>query len=285
MIFKLQEYKRRAILPFAGLVLAGYYVLVFLPLAHHTRGLDAPLQQQWNGLALSLGLTNTDTLDFQRITNQLSQTRQALARLQEARKKAAARFDLGSALRAKMNPPFQLYEFEYERGKRRDELAGLAKARQVALDAPVLDGLPEYTLDVRQPALLWPALAMVNGFLNLAVESKVSAIHCLESSLAFTNAWTPSSASPSSSSGSAAARVAPIPFQVELTGPVAGVLRLLQGLPLREEELRAVGFTNAPAGKLPLLLDRLIIRKQSPDKPDEVRVALRLVGFVFQDWR
>jgi hypothetical protein len=54
-------------------------------------------------------------------------------------------------------------------------------------------------------------------------------------------------------------------------------------LPLRADELRAAGLPEAPVDKPPLFVDRLIIRKQSPDKPDEVRVWLRVVGFVLRE--
>jgi hypothetical protein len=269
----LREYKRGAVVPLAGLALAGYYLLVFLPLVHRADAIEDRLMQDWKKLTTALDQTNAVALDFRRINNQIQETRQALAELKDARKQASAHFDLSPGLRAKMKPPFQLVEFENERGKEMDELSSLAKQQQVALEPAVLAGFPEYTIDVQQPALLWPALSLVDGLLVTAIQCKVTAIHALESPLVFTNAPLPD----------AALRPAQIPLQFEFTGPVAGVLRLVQSLPLRGEELRAAGFTNAPPGKLPLLLDRLIIKKQSPDKPDEVRVGLRLIGFVFQE--
>jgi hypothetical protein len=61
------------------------------------------------------------------------------------------------------------------------------------------------------------------------------------------------------------------------------VLRLVRCLPLRGDELPAAGLTNGPPGKLPLLLDRFILKKQSPDTPNEVRAGLIVVGFVFTE--
>ncbi len=270
----LREYQRGAVVPLAGIVLAAYYLLVFLPLAHRADAIEGRLSNEWRQLTDALGQkTNTVALDFQLISSHLDETRKALAALQDARKQAAAHFELGPALRAKMTPPFQLVEFENERGKKMDELSSLAKEQQVALEPAALAGFPEYTLDVQQPALLWPALSLVDGLLVTAVQCKVTAICALESPLVFTNVPSPD----------AAGRLAQIPLQLEVVGPVANVLRLVRGLPLRGSELRAAGFTNAPPGKLPLLLDRLIIKKQSPDKPDEVRVALRVLGFVFPE--
>lgn len=269
----LQEFKRRALVPLAGLALAAYYLTIFSPLGPRLENLDARLRQSWKGLASALEQTNATTLDFQHITNGLSEIRQALATLEDARTKAAARFELSPALRAKMNGDFMVVEYENERSKKRDELGKLATQQQVTVEPAVFAGFPEYTMDVQQPALLWPALSMVEGLLALALESKVTAVHTLDSPLVFTNNPT----------APATGRLAQIPLQVELTGSAAAVFRLLQGLPLRGDELRAAGLPDLPGGKLPLLLDRLILRKQSPDKPDEVRVWLRLVGFVFQE--
>jgi hypothetical protein len=42
-------------------------------------------------------------------------------------------------------------------------------------------------------------------------------------------------------------------------------------------------LAEAPPEKPALFIDRLVIKKQSPDKPDEVRVWMRLVGFVLRD--
>ena len=269
-----REYKRGALVPLAGIALAAYYLLVFLPLAHRADALEDRLSNQWNQLTAALGQkTNVVALDFQRITNQLRETRQAIAVLQDATKQAAARFELGHELRARMNARFRNAEFEKDRGKKMDELSNLAKQQQVVLEPAVLDGFPEYTSDVQQRALLWPALSLVDGLLVTAVQCKVTAIQALESTLGLTNVPPPE----------ATGRLAQIPLQLEVSGPAASVLRLIQGLPLRGEELRAAGFTNAPPDKLPLLLDRLIIKKQSPDKTDEVRAALRVVGFVFQE--
>jgi hypothetical protein len=269
-----REYRRGALIPLAVIVLAAYYLLVSLPLAHRAEAIEERLKFHWGQLAAALDQkTNEVAIDFQRITNQLEQTRLALAQLRQARAEAEAQFKLSPALRAKMKPPFQVVEFENDRGQKMDQLSSLAKQCQVALDPAVLAGFPEYTTNVVQAALLWPALSMVDGLLVTAVHCKVAALCALESPLVPANPSAPE----------VPARVAQIPLQLEVVGPAANVLLLIQTLPLRAEQLRAAGFTNAPPGKLPLLLDRLIIKKQSPDKPDEVRAALRVVGFVFPE--
>jgi hypothetical protein len=79
------------------------------------------------------------------------------------------------------------------------------------------------------------------------------------------------------------ARWTEIPIQVEFTASAANAAQRIQSLPLRPDEIHAAGLPDAPAAKLPLFVDRLVIRKQSPDKLDEVRVWLRLVGFVSRE--
>src|ERR1035438_8460266 len=67
------------------------------------------------------------------------------------------------------------------------------------------------------------------------------------------------------------------------TASAASAVKLIQSLPLRADEIRAAGLPEAPADKPALFVDRLIVQKQSPDKPDEVHVWLRVVGFVLRE--
>ena len=273
MKIQLREYKRRAVLPLAGVALALYYLFFFLPVGRRAESLDAPLQKAWQDLYASLGQTNVPAVDFRHITNQLSETRQALAILETAKKQATTRLQLAPAVRTRMNAPFQLVEYQNERSKQLDELGNLAKQQQVTLAPAVLAGFPEHTADVKQPALLWAELALIDGLLKTALQCKVGTIHSLDVPLALTNA-------PPTTSFE---RLAEIPLQIEFTAPVTNATRLLQCLPLRADEIRAAGLPEAPPDKPVLFVDRLIVKKQSPDKPDEVRVLLRATGFVLRE--
>ena len=273
MKFNLSPYKRRGLIPLAGLTLALYYFFVLVPLERRAGSLDSPLRNDWQKLALSLEQTNARSLDFTRITNQLQETRQALQLLESARQKVNGRLQLGEKVRARMNAPFQLVEYQNERSKQLDELIKLAKNEQVTLDPAVLAGFPEHTADVAQPDLLWAALALIDSLLTTTVNCKVTAIHSLEAPLALTNP------PPADVSG----RLAEIPLQLEFTGPTANIGQVLQSLPLRSDEIRAAGLPEVPGDKLPLFVDRLIIKKQTPEKPDEVRISLRVLGFVLRE--
>jgi hypothetical protein len=267
----LKEIRRRSLVPLAGLALAAFYLLGFVPLSNRSQSLDAPLQRAWLRLQAALEQTNsTAPVDFLRITNQLAETRQAVAAFADARQAALARIEPGAALRARLNAPFQLVDFQNERSKQQDSIAQAAKQVQVTLDTNVFGGFPEHTADVKQPELLWAALAFVDTLLTTAVEARVSAIHALAVPVALTNPLPTNSLPP----------LVEIPVQVEFTASMPAVARLFQALPMRSEEARAAGLTAAPPDKSVLFLDRFMVKKQTPEKPDEARVWLRVVGFI-----
>lgn len=253
--------------------LAACYLFVLMPLGRRADNLNAPLDKGWRKLSTALGQTNNLSIDFVGITNQLEATRQAFAALETARKKAAPRTELGEAVRERMNAPFQLVDYENERGKQQDDLRKLAAQHQVSIAPAVFDGFPAHTADVKQPALLWAELALIEELLTTAIHCKVASIQSLSVPLALTSAPPPSRIR----------ALAEIPVQLELTGEAPKVLRFLESLPLRAEGLKAAGLPDAATNKPSLYIDRLVLRKQSPDKPDEIRAALRVVGFVFRE--
>jgi hypothetical protein len=172
-----------------------------------------------------------------------------------------------------MQADFQLVDYENERSRQLDELSTLAKQQQAAVAPAVFAGFPEHTAEVRQPTLLWAALSLTEGLLKTALQCKVTAIHSLEVPSVLTDA------APTDST----ARLAEIPLQVEFTASAASAAKLIQCLPLRADEIRAAGLPEAPADKPALFVDRLVVQKQSPDKPDDVHVWLRAVGFVMRE--
>ena len=273
MKISFSEYQRRGLVPLAVLALAAYYFFVMLPLARRAASLEEPLQKSWQKLYISLEQTNTTAVDFLQITNQLSETRQALLILENAKQQATARLLLGPAVRARMHADFQLVDYENERSRQLDEISNLAKQQQAAVAPAVFASFPEHTAEVKQPTLLWAALSLTEGLLRTALQCKVTAIHSLEVPPVLTNAPPPNGTE----------RLAEIPLQVEFTASAASAAKLIQCLPLRADEIRAAGLPEASADKPALFVDRLIIQKQSPDKPDEVHVWLRVVGYVLRE--
>ena len=269
--FLLTERRRRSLVPLAAVALTAGYLFALMPLGQRADKLKEPLDKAWLKLSVALGQTNSPTIDFVAITNQLDATRQAIAALETARKKAAARADLGDAVRERINAPFQLVDYENERGKQQDDLRKLAAQQQVTLAPAVFEGYPAHTADVKQPTLLWAELALIEDLLTTAMRCKVAVIHSLNVPLALTNAPPPEGVR----------TLAEIPVQIEFTATAPIVAQLLQSLPLRADEMKAAGLPEVPTNKPSIFIQRLTLRKQSPEKPDEVRASLRVVGFVF----
>jgi len=267
------ETRRRSIIPLLGVGLVVGYLFVFTPLSRKAEGFDLPLEQSWRELAGILGHSNATHLDFVAITNQLAETRHAIAALETARKRAQRRVELGESLRARMNETFQLVEFDIESGWRVSDLSRLAKKQKVAIEPAVFAGFPQQTAEVREPALLWAELEIIDCLLTSAINCQVAAIHSLSAPLLLTNA----------PPTNGVRTLVELPVQLELSGPAPNVGRFLQSLPLRADELKAAGLPEAPTNKPALFVDRLVLHKESPDKLDDIRVSLRAVGFVFRE--
>ena len=127
-------------------------MLFYLPLAHRAASLDEPLKRDWRKLAAAIDQTNATTLDLARLTNQLNETRDALAMVENTKKEAAARLELSAGLKMKMSAPFQLVDYQNERSKQIDELDKQAKEQKIDIDPAVFAGFPEHTIDTADPA-------------------------------------------------------------------------------------------------------------------------------------
>jgi len=267
------ETRRRSILPLLAGALASVYLFVFLPLDRKAGSLDVPLEKSWRRLATALGRTNAFNLDFVSLTNQFNETRAALTVFETARKQAQARVELDEALRARLSAPFLLVDYENEVSGLKGTLTRLAKQQSVGLETNVIAGFPQRTIDMTEPALLWAELAFLDTLLTTAINAKVTTIHSVAAPLPLTNAPPVNHVR----------LLAELPVQIELTGPISNVARFLQALPLRASEVKAAGLPEASTNKSVLFLDRLVLRKQAPEKPDEVRASLRAVGFLFRE--
>jgi hypothetical protein len=232
--------------------------------------LDVPLREGWQRLAGSLGRTNATVLDFNHIRNQLEETRQSLAALADAEERLVARLEPAPTLRARMLEPFRLVDYQNEMSKHMDDLARQAKTRKIALDPIVYEGFPQHRIGITEPNFLWGALRLTEDILNTALACNVSAIHWLEVPVTFTN--TPGFDSQ--------VRWAEVPIIFEFTSSSTAAAHVLQSLPLKAGELKEAGLPETSAEKGVLYIDRLLIKRQSPETPDEIRVWLRAVGFV-----
>ena len=173
-----------------------------------------------------------------------------------------------------MNAPFQLVDYQNERSKQIDDLDRQAKTTTGLGRPRRFRRIPRTHHRYRQPALLWPALALTDDLLTTALRCKVTAIHSLDVHSVITNVPAPESMD-----------------RWDRNPLAGGVYRFgrqrhpihPEPAPARRRDPRGRFARGRRPDKAPLFIDRLIVRKQSPDKPDEVRVWLRAVGFVLRE--
>ncbi|HNQ73340.1 MAG TPA: hypothetical protein PKN95_07025 [Verrucomicrobiota bacterium] len=263
---------KRVLVPGAALALIAGYLFGLLPLKQQSENLKAPLRKEWTELARTLGDSNRLSIDFGAITSQLEHTRLALRTLEQAWTQAATRCELSPATEERMQAPFQLVDYENERGRQQDELRQVAAKLKATLSPAVFEGFPTHSTAVTQPALLWAELEMVTGLLHTALQCGIPVVESL------TVAYTPSNAPVTSTN----AWVRKIPIQIELTAPAPTINRLLQALPMRTNELAAAPLAlTLPGPKPALYVDHILLRKQTPTHLEEVRATVQVAGFVF----
>lgn len=257
-----------------GLALTLYFFFVYQPMSKRADALDAPLTNAWQKLvSAEVDRNAIDARDLSRIGENLRQVERSVALLESTAQRVAGRIELDAPVRAKLKEPFQLIDFQNERQFRMEELVRLARQQQVTLDGAVLAGFPEYTADRKQPELLWAQLAIVNKLLSAAIACKVSVIKSL-------------SVEPFEQhhlSGEGREFLEEIPVKIEVAGSMESVSRFLLCLPLRADELKPLGLPESFPAKPVLFIDRLMLRKQAPEKTDDVQLELRTRGFVYRD--
>jgi hypothetical protein len=269
----LHERRRRLLILAAAMALVAGFIFGLLPLDRRAENLRTPLDKNWRKLAASLGQTNSLAIDFAGITNQLAATREAIGVLAQTRREALARADFGETVRERVAAPFQLVDYESERGYQQDEFRKLAAKNKIAVAPAVFDGFPVPTADVSQPELLWAELSLIEHVLTAAIRCKVSSVDSLHVPASFTN----------DAPVTGQRQLAEIPLRIELTAPAPALAAWLESLPLRADEIKTARLPEALPDKPALFIDRLILRKKSPNKPDEVSASVRVVGFVARE--
>ena len=250
-----------------GLVL--YYFLLFRPLSRRVEALDEPLDVVSRELVnLSLESQGIHDLDLAQVTKTKEALQASLATTAKVGQMIAGRVELEPDIRAKLKEPFLLIDYQNERQKRIEQVSALAKTQQVALDPAVPSGFPEYKAEMKEPNLLWADLSIVHHILTVAINNKVGAVKNLN--------VLPVQLRRAAGETSLEA----ISVRVELVAPMESVSGFLLALPLRAEEMKAAGLPESLPGKPALFLDKLILRKQTPEKPAEVNLDLVVCGFV-----
>ena len=255
-----------------ALGLALYYFLVFRPLSRGVEALDGPLGDVRQELAnVNLEGSGIHDLDLGQIKKTQETLKASLTATEKAGQMIAARVELEPEIRSKMKEPFLRFDFQDERQKRIEQLTALAKTQQVTLDAAALAGFPEPSAEMEErKTLLWAQLSIVHHILTAAINSKVTTVKNV-SVLPI---------QPHRAAGRAEVYWEEIPVRIELIAPQESAANFLLALPMRAEEMKTAGLPECRPGKPALFLDKLMLRKQTHEKPAEVNLDAVVCGFV-----
>lgn len=262
--------RNRWVMIFVTLGLALYYLLVVRPLSHKVEALDRPLDTVWKELVdFSREHSGIRELDLNQLKKSQANLRASLVTTEQTGQTMAARVELEPEIRAKMREPFLLIDFQNERQKRIEELTALARTNGVTLGSAPLSWFPEYKPEIENPSRLWAQLAIVHNILVTAINSKVGSVKSV--------GLLPMRSHPTTGSE---AYWDEFPVQIEVEGPMNAVSDFLFALPLRAAEMKQAGLPDSSPGKPALFLDRLLLRKQTPEKLDYVNLQTVVSGFV-----
>jgi hypothetical protein len=248
-----------------GALLAAYLVAVLQPLRHRAAARDKELVALWGRLAATNSVHPVAAgLSLDQLEARLRGLRPAGTNLEVVARLARARIELPREVDEQMRQPFQLIDYQNERLRWITLLSRRAKEQGVSLEAPATDGLPEYLADMDRPTLLWPRLHMAGQLLLSAIHAKTTAVRALAQM-------------PLTDHGSG---LRELPMRLEVVGSMETLSRLLVALPSRGAELKVAGLAEVLTNKPAFFVDQLLLRKNSPERPQEVQMELTVSGFV-----
>ncbi len=253
-----------------ALVLALYYFLVLRPLSRRVEALDGPLAETSRELVNASLENGLQELELGQIKKMQATLQASLTATERTGQIIAMRMELEPEIRAKLKEPFLLIDFQNERQKQIEQVTALAKAQQVVVDAAALAGFPEYKAEMTEPNLLWAELAIVHHLLAMAINCKVAVVKNI----------TVLPVQSYNANGGPESYLSEIPVRIELVAPMESAANFLLALPLLTEEMKNAGLPDCGPGKPALFLDKLMLRKQTPEKPAEVNLDAVVCGFV-----
>lgn len=269
MLSSRQSRRAQTVLVLTGIILGMYYFFVFRPLHRRSAALDQPLREAWKKLAdARISSDGDQALKIDEIDNDLREVRRAVTTLQLAQEKVETAVALDKSVRDKMAEPFQLVDFQIEELLRIEELGRSAQQNGVTIAPAVFSNFPEYQAERGESELLWGQLALLHQLLETAIRCKVSVVQ---------NINLPPLV-PHSRSTNASVFAYEIPVQVELVGSMESIAKLLAALP----QEKAASPANVPT-KSSLFVDRILLRKNSAENPEEAHLDLQVCGFIYRE--
>jgi hypothetical protein len=250
----------RAVLITAGVAAALVYGLVFRALSREAEDLDAKLEQSWSNL------NRESSVD---VNGRLEAAHRSVAALVDVELSVSNRIRIDAALEKNLKAPFQLVEFEIERATRSDQLLQLAAAKKLKIPQAPFEELPDYTEEIAEPHLLWGRLAIAYHALITAIDAGVDSVDSVGSFKIRRH-------------GADETYLDEITFEMTLTGPMSKVAVFLKALSMDRENLERHGLTTTQATKPALFVDGLMLRKRPGQKLDDVRLDIRIGGFIYR---
>jgi hypothetical protein len=264
--------RTQGLLFLVALGLGAYVWLVYQPLVRQGAELDGPLIELWTELAELSPAAPLQVGDrLPQIDAALDQAREAIDTLGRTREALEARIDPGPGLVERIEAPFQLIEFQNERLLVGEQLTRLAQQRKVTLDPGLASGFPEYMVDRAHPSLLWAQLTLLRHTLTSAINSGVTAVGAARSP-AFTL---------HRGVHAGGEFLVEIPIELELLASAPAAVRFLESISLRSDEIQERGLPEAGADKPAYFIHRVLIRRESREKLDEVRLRLTVSSLVY----
>lgn len=254
----------------AGVLLALYYAAFLRPFAHRVEALDAPLTNTWNAfLQTNATFAACAGLNLANAATRVQTLQTALTNLEAVTQLALTRLELPADIRARLAQPFQLIDFQNERVRLAESLLELAKEKAVAIDPAALNGFPEYSVDLRDPRLLWPRLHFTHQLLLAAVHSKLGGVRALNQLPTLLHDAT----NPRQTD------LVEIPMRIEVFGSADALAIFLASLPLRGRELAHLGAAQTLTNKPAFFIDQALARKHSPERPHDAFLELTVAAW------
>jgi len=251
--------KTRLALLVLGVLAALYYAVVYRGFARSATALDADLDAMWAELS-------RDPLDADIRLKDAQSTDVALSAMQDA---ILGRTRLNPVFQAGLQEPFQLARFEIERERLNDELVFIAGGRKLEIPEIPFESLPEYTEEMEDPRRLWGMLGLSYHAISSAMDSGVASIESLGGFEAR-----------ALRSGDGDGELDEIVFEMTLTGAMSRIAVFLKTLPMDGQEMERHGRESSEAAKPALFIDGLMLRKRPGANPDDVRLDVRLGGYI-----
>jgi hypothetical protein len=269
IIFRIQI----AVLAATG-ILTFIFITLYQPLTRRAKETDQSIQTVWLQLAnLNSKFKGGLGMDFQTCAGNRRLAAKSLSAMQKAAREECGRISLAQEWRGRILQPFAFMDFNYMRQQLIQELQQAAQSGNVALDPSVSAGAyPDYQPNQSNTAQLWAQLFISDQILRTAVASGVKNIKSATP--------LPVAVHPSLDDGRNV--LDEHCLRLELTGTASAVFNFLRSLPLRLEELKALGLPASSETKPALFLKRFVIKRDFSD-PNELSLDAVISGLAARD--